>query len=167
MPKPLFIICSESGVEDKDSRMISLYNILEKVEATRSSASGSRGPAICRPMPFRITAVWMRTEEDGHDDLEAQIAMFLPADGQEVTGERVRFRYEPGKPLHRLVVFTNSDWFNGPGVFRAVSRIRKVGSTEWITQEYPVTIEEVRPPEQVGTEEGMPAQQPQQSTLQT
>src|SRR5260370_16449371 len=100
MSKPLFIICSESGVEDKDSRMISLYNILEKVEATRSSAEGSQGPTICRPMPFRITAVWMRTEEDGRDDLEAQIAMFLPADGQEVTGAPVRFRYEPGKPLH-------------------------------------------------------------------
>src|SRR5271157_2017399 len=59
MPRPVYIICSLGGAEDKATGLISLFHVLETVNIVRRPPD--RGIS---PITIRTTAVWMRTEGD-------------------------------------------------------------------------------------------------------
>ena len=143
MPKPVYIICSESGTQDKNTGLVSLFNIVEKFQISEISPEqkqkglGGNAPVV------RMIAVWMRSQEDENQGFEYEVVLFVPPNDREVgggPGGRFQFTH----PLHRLTMtLVLPSGFEGAGVMRVENRVRKVGDQHWLRQEYPIFIEKV------------------------
>jgi hypothetical protein len=56
MPKPVYIICSQAGIEDKRTGLVSIFNVIEKIQITtkqldptsKQSILGIHSPCISR-----------------------------------------------------------------------------------------------------------------------
>ncbi len=142
MPRPVYIICSLGGAEDKATGLISLFHVLETVNIVRRPPD--RGIS---PITIRTTAVWMRTEGDDESvEYEFQSIFRSPPHGTEAIIRAGQFSF--GKPLFRFVADVTFMSFVCPGTLTVVHRIRKMeeGST-WLTQEYSIMLEDQTPAE--------------------
>jgi hypothetical protein len=139
MPRPVFIICAQSGSEDKDTHLLSMFNIMERI-IIAPLPEGS-DPLTTQPTnTLRVAAAWMRTEGDvPQKEFEHQM-VFRPPSGQPpVTTEIVRFRFD--KPYYRATAITSGFlFFAGMGILLVESRIRPVGTEEWLSQDYPILV---------------------------
>jgi hypothetical protein len=141
MPRPVYIVCSESGSEDRTTGLGSIFNVIDKIQFERlpQGAVGVAG------FQFRITAVWKREPGDEGQEFDYEVALTLPATANELrlaSGTLVFSR-----PLHRLTTqMQGPPPLQGEGELRAISRIRRSGTQDWLSQEYPVLVEEIRPP---------------------
>jgi hypothetical protein len=143
MPRPVYILCSESGSEDAQTRLLSHFNTIERIRIAPLPAEIVQ-PGKPIPIPsvaLRATAVWMSNEEDSPEqEYEYQMAFYLPPDGEEQLVLEGRFFFDADKPLYRMVVLGMWPPFRAPGVLRIESRIRPVGGTEWLRQDYPISV---------------------------
>ncbi|MCH8152103.1 MAG: hypothetical protein IH830_06995 [Planctomycetes bacterium] len=143
MPKPVYIVCCESSVEDSRSNLLSFFNVLEKIVIKRTQRGDETKMGLSK-LKFCTVAVWTRDESDAPDqEYEAQFAIHAPPGGVEiVTKELKRFRIQEDKQLQRLTLnFVGDPPIKGPGVIRVESRVRAVGTDEWISQDYPIFAE--------------------------
>jgi hypothetical protein len=138
MPKPVYIVCSLSGAEDRTTGLISLYHVLETLHVVRQPPDQERH----FPVTIRTTAVWMRTEEDDPtDEYEFETGFLHPSESTAKIVKAGQFSFE--KPIFRLVADITFANFPGPGVLTAIHRIRKIGEgSEWISQEFPILLQE-------------------------
>jgi hypothetical protein len=144
MARPVYIICSESGTEDKLTGLVSHFNVLERIQISKVPSSGPEETILVQTLTFRATAVWMRSEDDSPDkEFEYQTILHIPPDNREQVVQEGRFFFGADKPLYRIVVMGSGPPFAGPGIFRIESRIRKVGDETWLRQDYPIEVEEV------------------------
>src|SRR5262245_21223731 len=103
MPRPVYIICAESGSEDKDTQLLSLFNIVERIEVT--PLPQGEGPFLVLTTALRVAAVWMRGEgETAEDEFEHQMVISPPANAEPVSTEVTPFRFE--KLLRRFSLKT-------------------------------------------------------------
>jgi hypothetical protein len=145
MPKPIFIIVCQTGTQDKDTGAISLFHVVEKIEATilKPPPEGFQGPIFIQTMPLRVVATWMKSDDDAHDqEFDFHIAGYMPPDrkvGFEANG---KFTFAEGMPLHRLTVNISGQIpITEPGVMWVENRVRKSGTdSAWLSQEYPILI---------------------------
>ncbi len=137
MPKPVYIVCSLSGAEDKATGLISLYHVLETILVIRHPDQRRDAPTT-----VRTTAVWMRTEEDDPtDEYEFETGFLHPSESTAQIVKAGQFSF--GKPIFRFVADITFANFPGPGVLTAIHRIRKIGEgSEWISQEFPILLQE-------------------------
>lgn len=152
MPRPVFILCSKSGVEDKESSLISLFDIVEKLQITKvpipqvTTQEGPRPPVVIQYQPLRIVAVWMALpEDDPQQNYDYSMIVFGPPKGEPIGVEAGGvFRFT--KPLHRFTMRIEGPLpMQGPGLIKIESRIRKVGEENWLSQDYPIIVEEIEP----------------------
>ncbi len=156
MPRPVYIICSESGSEDAQTGLVSHYHVIEKLRVVDFAQLQRQGAAVLVPTNmFRATAVWMRTEDDPPEqEFEFETAFYMPPDGEELVVQKGRFFFTPEKPLYRMMVSGQSSPLPAPGLLRVENRVRRVGAKEWIRQDFPIiveTIEPAQPPEPTPT----------------
>src|SRR5436853_7225986 len=66
MPRPVYIICHQTGMEDRESGLISLFFVIEKLHVTPFTLpQGVHVPMMIIPQqPFRVVATWMRNPDD-------------------------------------------------------------------------------------------------------
>jgi hypothetical protein len=145
MPRPVYILCSESGTEDKQTGLLSFFHVIEKIQIISVPEADEQGRVFLTSQRIRVVAVWMRGEEDSPtQEFEYQTVLVLPPYHKEIPSGYGRFVFS--KPLHR---FTVSDLgpllFEGPGIMRAESRLRKLGEQTWLKQDYPIIVEEFQP----------------------
>jgi hypothetical protein len=150
MPKPVYILCSESGSEDKKTGLISHFNVIEKLLFAKVPAP-EPGAMNVAAVPVQITAVWMRDEGDSPEqEFQFEIAVCQPEQQFEVglAGglltfhlplSRVSFRFRGGLPVATS------------GIIWVEARLRKTGEEAWQTQRYPIFTEEAPPPAPVPT----------------
>jgi len=141
MPKPVYIICSGSGSEDKTTGLISLFQVIEKL---RFSSVVPLDLSIVSPlMEMRVTAIWMRCPEDEGQEFEFETRVLLPPEDTIIKlGEQGKFSF--AQHHHRLVaIMRGFPPFRGSGIMRFQSRLRRAGTEEWLfLQEYPVIVEQ-------------------------
>jgi hypothetical protein len=139
MPEPVYLICAESGAEDKQTDILSLFNIVERLVITPMPPVD--GVVLVPPQVLRVVAVWMRNENDGpEDEFEQQMVFSPPAGAASVMTGVTPFRFE--KLLHRFTVKMNIALaFAGPGMFWVETRVRRRGADEWITHRYPIVVD--------------------------
>lgn len=138
MPRPVYILCSRSGAEDKVTGLLSHYHVLERISFT-SPMPDQPNVSFC----LRVTAVWMREEgDDPEQGYEFQFVLRFPPGGEESIVAEGTFRFS--HPLHRMIVDTPIARFGGPGLFRVENRIRPVGTEGWSTQHYPILLDLVQ-----------------------
>jgi hypothetical protein len=142
VPRPVYIICSESGSEDRQTALFSFFNIIEKIQIENRPADGE--VKLVGTMPFRATAVWMATDpEDWTEEYEAQMVFLLPRSNKELVVYEAPFRFghDMLKPMQRFTVAGYCPPLDGPGFLRIESRIRKRGESNWLKQDYPIIVE--------------------------
>jgi hypothetical protein len=140
MPKPVFIICSESGSEDRVTGLVSLFKVIERIELHDRPAPEEGRPIVPHPLPFQFVAVWALSEGDDTDhEYEFEHKLTLP-EGRETTLQSGTFFFEKERPRHRFTVIVNGFVPKGAGLFRVESRIRKVGEGNWLVQAYEMPV---------------------------
>lgn len=145
MPRPIYIICAQSGAVDRTTGLESLFKVLEKVQFSHQP-QGFRTPASA--LPFRMVAAWLRTRNDPQGEVvyESEIAAHVEGHDEVVvsTGQIVS-----NDAILRVTaegVLPVTPGFPRSGLYEIECRIRPVGQQEWLRQSYPIIFEEVTPP---------------------
>lgn len=144
MPIPVYLICAESGAIDENTKLISFFNVVEKLQFVRVETAPGQ-ITVVSTVPLRLSAYWMREEiDDLETDFEVHFVGIFPNAPAEIDLARGQFRFTG--PLQRLNVaglqFTQ---FFGPGVLRLEARIRRFGEDVWLNRmSYPIILEEVQ-----------------------
>ncbi|HQU44133.1 MAG TPA: hypothetical protein PK867_15040 [Pirellulales bacterium] len=139
MPKPVYIVCAESAVEDKLTSKHSVFNIIEKVMAFKREEDQPLTTFSCV-----VSAVWRREPRDDCD-FETEFAVLLPKSGERHSIAQQEFKFPPGNQMARFnLLFNGPPPVDGGGVLEFLHCIRKKGTNEWSTQSYPVFVEEVK-----------------------
>jgi len=140
MPKPIYILCSESGAEDKDSGQSIHFKVIDRLLLMDRVPEKPAGVVLVRPIPLHITAVWMRADtDDSRDQFETQVRIFLPPYNVEwIPAPSTTFSFS--QPRYRTIMKLAGLLLTGPGQLLIESRIRKVGDENWLSQSYPIDV---------------------------
>jgi hypothetical protein len=146
MPRPVLIVCAESGAVDKLTNRLSVFDIVEKVlfQRIENQPPGS----ILPKFKMQVVAIWMRQDDESDDDqFESEFAIVTSGSQQEASVVKMEFSFEPGKQLFRGIALLDAPLpIDGAGRMEILNRVRKVGDADWITQSYPILVEEVVQP---------------------
>jgi hypothetical protein len=140
MPKAVYILCSESGSEDKTTNVVSHFNVIEQIEIRELARPPGSVPFV-QALSCRITAVWAKAESDEpSQEYEFRFSLYLPPEGNELPIGSGTFSLE--KPRFRAMGFVAGLVFPGTGTFRVECKIRPIGGGEdsWITQSYEIPV---------------------------
>ncbi len=143
MPKPVYILCSESGSEDKTTDLVSHFKVLEQIEL-RELPKPPEGATLVIPwLSFQMVAVWAAAEDDDLDQkYECTTTFFLPPDNQEqFVGMRI-FSFEGQKRRVRQTANFIGLALKAPGLLRIENKIRPLGTGEdlWLVQSYEIPV---------------------------
>jgi len=138
MPKPAYIICSESGAEDRHTGLVSLYNLVDRIQLNR----GTQPHATATPISqLRLTASWMRESADEDKEFEFEAAAISPS-GDETHLGRGSFIFN--LMFYRLNIRMLGLFpIKGDGLFWLEVRIRRAGSKTWQVQRAPLWVEQL------------------------
>jgi hypothetical protein len=149
MARPVYIVCARSGSEDKDTGLLSLFELLEKFMIVRvDPGKPANAPTIVQPLQLRMVATWMIETDQGErydDSFEYEFRLVMPPKPTIHFLGGGTFKFIEPQPLHRFTLRIEAPLpFEGPGVMWVQSVVRKPGK-EWI-QSYPIFLEEIPMP---------------------
>ena len=149
MPRPVYIIASESTSEDARSNVLSIFNVIERIEIEFAVISATSQPPPLSPAAiqgnlnrFVVIAVWMKLPTDNPDDAhQHQMAMCYPDGTEKIVADdnNVLFANDD-RPRNRYGLVVAGSPTTMEGTFRFESRMRRVGNEEWIRQDYPIRV---------------------------
>jgi len=142
MVRPRYIICSEGRVVDRETKLVTYYNVIDSVTLS-IPASEPEVPVVFGPAMW-LSAVWMREQESEKEvEYETEVRLFPPGSDEPRSVFRANFRFGDYR-FHRIDVAIRP----GPpevaglaikvreGTMRLECRIRPVGEGDWLSQEY-------------------------------
>jgi hypothetical protein len=143
MPTHIYSICSVSGLQDRDSGLLSLIHVIEELTAT-APAPGQ--PIV--PFVFRVTSVWMREDgDDAEQEYEHQVTLRIPQADANISllNNRFRFNSRLAKFIAQLMlqnVFAQEirQRLEGESLVFIDTSIRPVGTEPWQTHSYPILL---------------------------
>jgi hypothetical protein len=141
MPKPVYILCAESGAEDRITGLVSHFNVIEQIELREYPRPPEGMAAMVQPLSMQVTAAWMRVDgDDPSQQYELKLSVFLPPDGKEVLVGSDTIVMD--KLRYRATAYVKGLLMSNAGSFRAESRLRPVGSGDdsWLVQTYEVAV---------------------------
>ena len=149
MAKPRYIICSQDRLVDQATGMATHVNVVEKF-AIKEERSPEPLPNVQYAVPnlpiakMILTAVWAREAGDSEsDEFEFEVLIHKPED-ESITLQKGEFSFPPGLSYFRIdsgIIFTTHTKFKKGGTVVLENRIKKRGSDEWKSQEFPIEIE--------------------------
>lgn len=146
MPKPVYIICCEKSITDKEDNLISILSVIEKftVEIDSYSLSSDPDKKILLKKDFQTVVGWLREENEVGDEFESNLMIATP-DGTEMHTESSHpIKFDKDKPLHRITYRVPGIPMGGNGVYRVIGRIRNLTTKgDWVTQEFLILVETV------------------------
>lgn len=147
MPKPSYIICCQGSSIDQTTNLVTAFQILEGFNVfLRQSNDGPPevefGNLPMQVVPFIGISTWMRDDDD-NDDQEYEHEIVLRSPGKEPKSSACstfRFTRRYQRFMTQLVV--EGGWQES-GDFVFESKIREVGTQEWLSQSYviPITVD--------------------------
>lgn len=142
MPRPLYVICSESGSEDRETGLLSIYNVVDKLQVHNAASPEQRQNAPLTQL--RITSVWMSEPGDEGNEFEFEVVL-RPPHGEEFKAGRGTFTF--ALPFFRIVAKIIGPLpIKGEGTLWVESRARKIGTKGWKAHEIPIIIEKLPAP---------------------
>ena len=145
MPKPLYILCSESGSEDRTTGLVSFFNVLDQLELREPAKRPDGGPPVAGTLDFQVVALWARTSEDAPEQqFQFALSLSLPQHDKALDLGSGIFMFE--KPRFRAMAFVRYLDIRAPGVMRAECRIKRLSDADesWLAQSYEVEITQVK-----------------------
>lgn len=151
MPRPIYMICSDSGAVDRQTGRVSHFNVVDMftitIDESVQPASEAQVAAAIETsiLNIQVVAAWGLDEhEDSKQEYEIQFASHRPGEDRETASEVMPFSLE--KSLNRMVV--NVGIGGNPktisGFWRFESRIRPKGTEAWQAQTYLIRTEVTR-----------------------
>jgi len=140
---PLYIICSETSVQDKESNLLTLCNVIEKLTITGPSSPGMDSQRPIVPiLRLHATAVWIREEGDEGREFEARFTITPPGQPP-IDLPLTKFKIPSPAHLQRLrFVYDGPPFFTAGGVLTITSQVRPAGSdSPWRSQAYVIPVE--------------------------
>jgi len=162
MASPVYLICARSTSEDRHTNLVSLFSIMERVTIFqyKKDTPQSLPPGVSRNpfYPFRIVAVWMKSDGDTPDvEFETEVELIKPT-GERITALHEQFRFSKSHDLQRIVVDIDGPQPFGlvAGLFVVEAKLRRVGAQAWTKMRYPIRIDVVLAEGEGPTEEAAP-----------
>jgi hypothetical protein len=152
MPSPVFIVCSEGGSIDRHTNMLSIFDVIEKLnfklfdkppspDDTHVQKSQMAGMKPMTIHSLRMTAVWRRDEVDIGKEFEFRTLIQLPGVPEPVVAGEGQFVFKT--LLHRMIAGFHHDLPQQSGKLIVTSAIREIGSNDWIEQKYVIPVERI------------------------
>jgi hypothetical protein len=139
MPKPVFIICCESGTEDKYTGMASLFNIIDRIVGNPLEAD--TGAILKQSLAVRIVAVWEASEQsDFEGEFNIEMRMLLPSQDQTAVLSSDTMRFTTSTPRHRSTIVIGAFRAAEAGQLVFESRVKRSFEVEWISQAYSIDV---------------------------
>lgn len=145
MPSPVFILVARTAVEDKATRFLSFFSVLEMLTVSQSPPVGNADPALVSALnralrqanEYTAFAVWMR--EDGDDDIvfDHQFSLIFPDREDQVPATPFQFNAEFPLQRFRLSIQGIPPLAESCIVY-AQSLIRRPGTDQTWHQRYPI-----------------------------
>jgi hypothetical protein len=131
------VICSKSII-DRESNNISLSNVLEQINITRS-AEFEEGKAGLIPINYELVTLWMREREDQPDRIMAKIT-FISSSGPLPPANE--FEVDLSQHIRtRTILRGNGLPFNEPGIYYFQIEVQKATLGDWeIVAKIPLQI---------------------------
>jgi hypothetical protein len=151
MARPVYIVCAVSGSEDKDTGLISLFELIEKFQIFPIDlAKPSSSPIVIKAQPIRVVAHWMMEPEKGErfgDLFEFEFRLVLPPIPTVLPLGSGTFQFAEPRKFHRFTIRIETPLpFQGPGFMWVESLVRRKDATDWVIQSYPIELEEIPGP---------------------
>ncbi len=132
MPRPQFIICSESSSVDQEANRLSIFNVMDGIAVfigdgdKQSPQRPDINPVTAlNSLNFRVLAVWMRIDPDDNpkDEYDYEFLIDAPGEQEKQMGSGT-FRFT--SPVYRLQmhVFRDRPW-KETGIVKIICRISK------------------------------------------
>jgi hypothetical protein len=142
MAEPVYMLCCQSGADDRNSGIASHFNIIDKFEVQYIDISKLNGdvPTVVFAQPLRVVAVW-RAVEDADYEGQFEVEFKAASPGQpEWSFFASTFRFDRSKPRHRFTIDLPPPLFQESGCLVIESRIRRDDNTDWLYQKYIIDI---------------------------
>ena|SRR6266446_3681459 len=140
MPKPVFMLCCETITVDDLTKLPSFIGVFNTLQITQGPVPGPLGGIPQAFIKIRISATWMRNDEDGgYDRYDYQFIVLPPGQEQVAPVFKSHFAFE-GR-FHRLDLTVQGHPFKDTGMYRIQCRIKRQNGGEWVSQEYPLCVE--------------------------
>ena len=140
MPKPIYIICSETGSEDKDTGLLSLFNLIDTLQITKA-AKGMPLRAASPITQLRITACWLQESGDEDKEFEIEVAVISPVGEETILGRAALVFATKFCRISARVIGLFP--IKGEGMFWIEARIRKTDSNAWQVNKTPLFVEQL------------------------
>ena len=137
MPRAVYIICSGDVVEDRLTNLLSVFSIAERLEVRRANVVRDVEIADFR---CAVVAVWMKTPNDDGELFEHVFTVVNnPLDELDIS-PIIQFRFLSDEMhLHRFRIRVEGfPPIVSSGIVLFRSKIRKLGDTDWLVQEFPM-----------------------------
>lgn len=140
MPKPVYMLCAESGAVDRFTNLVSVYNIFERIQiADAIPSSGLQRAAHIGSLNIRIISVVMREDADEGRDFDFELSIHLPQENPTIMQAGV-FQFK--SIYHRFLVDFVGVAKLKPGNLEVFCKIKPKGDLDWlIEQEFMIPIE--------------------------
>ena len=143
MPKPVYILCAEHVIVDRESNLVSITSVFEKLEINlqvRKTHPGEMPHGVYRIDKAKSIAVWAKIEGDESQTFEWMFKVTNP-DGMESATDVGLFEFERGRFLHRFIVTLELGTIDQSGVLKIASLVRRQGASTWQEQSYDIIVE--------------------------
>ena len=151
MAKPILMVCSESGSVDHYTNLMSIFNVLEKLEVRPTSGGEEdaqaarrqgRAPVTGQGYRIMIAAVWAQDSDDNTPH-EYEFTMKVPGiKGEQKIGSGT-FEFSEDKQRHRLFLSGEIPAPPQSGTLQIVNRVRpqkKGQKARWRKQSYNIDV---------------------------
>jgi len=146
MPRPRYIVCSETRIVDRETGLCTYCNVADGLTFSSSQDPRSVEPRqrLARAFRMYVSATWLRsTDSESQYDFEFETRIHIPGGKDPIPMTNGMFRFD--KVSHRIetAVLFPLDLPGKPeqGIMDIECRIRKVGDSEWISQSFPILVE--------------------------
>lgn len=144
MPNPVYIICSESGTEDKYTGAASHFNIIDRIIGTTKTIAENpdKGSYFrANSLSVRVVAVWRADEEsDFEGNFQSELRMRLLPKNEDAILQSDLFVFLREKPKHRITIIINGVQALEAGQIVFESRIKRPEDPDWLTQSYVIDV---------------------------
>ena len=140
MPRPIYIICSESILVEKEG-FVTYVRVFDKAMVSRIPATSPPPQDMKNPkagLSFVLSSAWMRDTDDPSIQYEFEVCFRLGDKNDVVAHGQFSFT----SPFHLIRINGQIGGFPSMGIMEMECRVRPVGGQDWQLQSYPLIVEE-------------------------
>ena len=144
MAIPHFLICSRSFSDDKDTRHLSIFEIVDKLVLSELPSPEAGSVLFIGEQRFVVVSAWMIDIKNGEtyeDEFEFKTT-FKMENGSILRMHLQTFKFTVNMPLHRMMInMIGSLPLKQSGILLVECTVKKIGSQNSKTQTYRMFVE--------------------------